>query len=128
MVMLKPGDKVDCLVKDNTIVHPYQSSYDFIWTLEIIAAGEYGYYLFIPQYYHLKGSIVATTSRCKAKCINPRFLDEQMAHITENLVYRVSSKLDGMNCSSCGDFVLMGAPNQQDGSLVCYSCRRNPYR
>lgn len=35
---------------------------------------------------------------------------------------------DGMSCKRCKDFYHMAEANQDDGSLVCYLCRNNPYR
>jgi hypothetical protein len=34
---------------------------------------------------------------------------------------------DGMYCVNCGNFYEYAEPNQIDGSMVCYSCRTNPY-
>lgn len=34
---------------------------------------------------------------------------------------------DGMICQKCQVFYEFAEPNQKDGSLVCYSCRTNPY-
>lgn len=35
---------------------------------------------------------------------------------------------DGMYCCKCRLFYQYAEPNQPDGTLVCYSCRSNPYR
>lgn len=35
---------------------------------------------------------------------------------------------DGMVCMKCKAFYEFAEPNQEDGSLICYSCRNNPYR
>jgi hypothetical protein len=35
---------------------------------------------------------------------------------------------DGMLCSKCKSFYEFAEPNQSDGSMICYSCRNNPYR
>jgi hypothetical protein len=35
---------------------------------------------------------------------------------------------DGMKCQKCQTFYDFAEPNQPDGSLLCYSCRSNPYR
>ena len=34
---------------------------------------------------------------------------------------------DGMYCVNCGNFHEYAEPNQEDGSMICYSCRSNPY-
>jgi hypothetical protein len=35
---------------------------------------------------------------------------------------------DGMICRKCQAFYDFAEPNQSDGSMVCYTCRTNPYR
>jgi hypothetical protein len=35
---------------------------------------------------------------------------------------------DGMLCQKCKTFYEFAEPNQDDGSMICYSCRHNPYR
>jgi hypothetical protein len=35
--------------------------------------------------------------------------------------------LDGMACKKCKSFYEFAESNQEDGSMVCYSCRNNPY-
>lgn len=35
---------------------------------------------------------------------------------------------DGMFCRRCQSFYKYAEPNQSDGTLLCYSCRNNPYR
>lgn len=34
---------------------------------------------------------------------------------------------DGMYCRKCRTFYHFAEPNQSDGTLLCYSCRNNPY-
>ena len=34
---------------------------------------------------------------------------------------------DGLICKKCKNFFGFAEPNQSDGSLICYSCRKNPY-
>ena len=34
---------------------------------------------------------------------------------------------DGMFCRLCQSFYDFAEPNQDDGTLLCYSCRQNPY-
>lgn len=40
---------------------------------------------------------------------------------------RKKSSQDGMKCKHCNDFYSFAEPNQDDGTLICYSCRQNPY-
>ncbi len=34
---------------------------------------------------------------------------------------------DGMYCRNCRTWYQFAEPNQVDGTLICYSCRNNPY-
>ncbi len=38
-----------------------------------------------------------------------------------------NKKIDGMHCKKCQTFYHYAEPNQSDGSMICYSCRQNPY-
>lgn len=127
MTRLKPGDRVDCRVKSATIVSPYKN-YDEIKTFEIVAADGHGYYLYVPHYYFLKGSVVADEYRSKSLGIDKRFLNENIIFIQENMIATVQEKLDGMACKICHEFYSYAEPNQKDGTLICFSCRGNPYR
>jgi hypothetical protein len=127
MTKLKPGDRVDCRVKTATIVSPYRN-YDEVKTFEIVAKDDHGYYLYVPHYYALKGTIVADVYCCKRLGIDKRFLNENIIHIQENMIANIRSRLDGMVCSICKEFYPFASGNQKDGTLICYSCRQNPYR
>jgi hypothetical protein len=35
--------------------------------------------------------------------------------------------LEGMFCQDCGTFYQYAEPNQEDGGLICYTCRNRPY-
>lgn len=127
MTKLKPGDRVDCRVKASTIVSPYRS-YDEIKTFEIVAADGHGYYLYIPHYYLIKGTVVADKYKCKSLGIDLKFLDENVFYIQESMIASVQSRLDGLSCIVCREFFPYAAPNRGDGTLICFSCRQNPYR
>ena len=34
---------------------------------------------------------------------------------------------DGLKCKACHQFFEFAESNQEDGSLICYGCRQNPY-
>ncbi len=125
MAQLKPGDRVDCRVKEASIVSPYRD-YDEIITFEVVAIDKYGYYLFVPAYRSIKGSVVADRYRCKALNIDKRFLDENIVYIQESQIYKISAVLDGARCVKCLEFFPMASPNQGDGTLICWNCRNYP--
>ena len=126
MVRLKPGDRVNCRVKEGMIVGAYKE-YDEIKTFEIVAVGDYGYYLFVPQYYTIKNTIPIDKHRIKRMSIDDRFLGEDMIHVNDNMVCQVIQQLDGMSCAICKEFFPMAEANQEDGTMICWACRQNPY-
>lgn len=127
MVQLKPGDRVDCRIKAATIVSPYRD-YDEIRTFEVVAVDQHGCYLYIPAYVPLKGTVIADRYQCRRLGIDKKFLDEQIIYVQDNFIYQISQIMDGLACSKCGEFYLMSAPNQENGTLICWACRNNPYR
>lgn len=127
MTKLKPGDRVDCRVKASTIVSPYRS-YDEIKTFEVVAIDSHGIWLYIPHYYVLKGTKVADQWTVKNLCIDKRFMGENIIQIQEGMVANVQARLDGIACKICKEFFPYAEGNQEDGTLICYSCRQNPYR
>lgn len=41
---------------------------------------------------------------------------------------KVDPQNDGCSCKTCKTFIQYAAPNQPDGTLLCFSCRGNPVR
>lgn len=123
---LNPGDRVNCRIKEGLIVGSY-SEHDEIKTFEVLASGEYGYYLFVPVYYAIKNTITIDKRTLRKHSIDARFLDEEMIHVHENMICEVTQQIDGMSCVICKEFVPMAEANQEDGTLICYCCRQNPY-
>lgn len=127
MAKLKPGDRVDCRVKQAVLVSPYKD-FDEVKTFEIIAKDKYGYYLFVPGYYFLKGTTIADKYFCAQLNVDKKFIGENVIYIQGNMIFRVDSVLDGLNCAKCREFFHMAEANQPDGTLICWACRSNPYR
>lgn len=127
MTKLKPGDRVDCRVKASTIVSPYKS-YDEIKTFEIVATDNHGFYLYVPHYYGLKCTSIADKYQCKALGIDQKFLDSEIIYVRGNMIAAVHETLDGLSCKICREFYQYSTGNQVDGSLICFSCRQNPYK
>lgn len=126
MLNLKPGDRVDCRIKSNVIVSTYRG-YDEVKTFEIVAIESYGYYLYVPHYYFLKGTVVADKYQCKRLGINNKFLNENIIYIEEGTIHAIREYMDGLPCKKCHEFFSYAESNQEDGTLICYSCRQNPY-
>jgi hypothetical protein len=128
MVKLKPGDRISCRLKEGTIVSPYCSDFDDIKTFDIIANDKVGYYLFIPPYLYLKEAEKVDSFLLKKLELHKKYLGDFIAYINENLVYKIISQMDGCCCARCADFSYKAAPNQEDGSFLCYLCLTDPYR
>jgi hypothetical protein len=129
MTELRAGDRVDIRVKDAKLVSPYRG-YDEIMTFEIVAISDEdcGYYLYVPSYYVIRGTLVADQYVCKRLRIDKRFMGENIIHIDGNMIANVHARLDGTRCSKCQDFYPYAVPNQPNHTLICWSCRRNRYR
>jgi hypothetical protein len=127
MTRLKTGDRVECCIQSNTIVAP-DEDHETTRFFEIVSTDNYGYYLFIPYYMYINGTTIADLARCQKLGIHPRFGNEKIIYITDNLVHK-TRKSDGMCCMHCKDFTLMAEANQPDGTtFICWSCRDNPWR
>jgi hypothetical protein len=126
MIRLKAGDSVSCRVLSAHIVEA-DKLFDDTQSFVIVAVSDEGYYIYVPHYYFLKDIEVLDKYRCKTLKIEKRFLGENITYIHENMIVKVESKQDGMACRICHDFYPYATVNQEDGTMVCYSCRQNPY-
>jgi len=128
MVKLKPGDRVSCRLKEGMIVNPYRSDFDDIKTFDIIASDSAGYYLFVPPYTYIKGSEEVDSFLLKKVKFDKKYLGDEVVYISESLVYKIVSQMDGCQCSRCKEFSYKAAPNQKDGTFLCWRCRDDPFR
>jgi len=128
MAKLNPGDIIQCRIKGDEIVFPYDTDYDIVRVFEIISKDEWGYLLYIPHYLYLKNCVILDKVKIKDWKINNKFADEKSLYIRESLVYKVESLSDGCCCSKCGEFYSKASPNQEDGiSMICWNCRMYHY-
>ncbi len=125
MLTLKQGDRVDCHVKLNAVISPYEDDFDESLTFEIIGLDEHGYYLYIPNYIVIKGTVELDDYSCVFLKISKKFIGEHILFIRENMISRVRQVFDGCFCVKCGEFHAMASPNQENGTLICWSCRRS---
>jgi hypothetical protein len=126
MLRLKPGDRVNCRVREGAIVSPV-ADYDEIRTFEVVAIDADGCFLFVPAYYSIKLTSLISERQIKKHCIDSRFLNEEMTYVVEDLICQVIDRLDGISCSICKEFFPMATGNQDDGTLICFTCRQNRY-
>lgn len=128
MARLKIGDQVQCLIKDNNIISPYAVEYDKIQDFTIIASSDWGYYLYVPHYILITDSTPISARFCKDYDVDAKFIGEEVLYVSANLIYKIISYTDGCFCARCKDFYYQAAPNQPNGTLICWACRNNPYR
>jgi hypothetical protein len=57
----------------------------------------------------------------------PKYNGKRSQWVDAERIYPMA-KYDGYNCAKCNDYARMAAPNQKDGTFICYSCRSNPWR
>lgn len=131
----KVSDEVVCKIKDNKVVPANASIYDETIILEVLAVDEGddegdddGFMLFVPQKHCLQGAVTLTNKVINENDIQPRFLESNAVYVLRNCVVRLHHRRDGMACNNCKEFFHLAESNQEDGTLVCYLCRQNPYR
>lgn len=126
-MQLKIGDRVDCLVKESVIIHPSNTDHDEVMTLEIIALARAGYHLYVPSYRFIKHSVALSELFCRKLNAKSCFIGEQIVTIADDLVFKINTIYDGCFCARCHEFYNMSAPNQENGNMICWRCRDNPY-
>lgn len=127
MTRLKQGDRVVCKLNLGKLVN-CNESFDEKKIFEIIGLDEHGYCVYVPSYFNLNGSYTINQSDCNLYKINIKFFGDQMFYVNDSQIYAVDSLLDGMFCKKCKEFFKMSCANQPDGTLICWSCKLNPYR
>jgi hypothetical protein len=128
MPRLKIGTCIICRLREKTVINPYTSDYDQEASFDIIASDNLGYYLYIPPYTFIKGSVRADSFLLKQLSLNKKYLGDEILYIREGFVYKVKSEVDGCTCDRCKDFFHQAAPNQDNDGFLCWSCRADPYR
>lgn len=126
MARLKAGDRVSCRLKENCVVSQY-ADFEDIKTFEIIAKDDSGYFVYVPAYIHVRGTIKIDNYNSKRLEILPKFIGEEALYISDNQVNKVEYILDGLNCEKCQEYYEY-ASYDADLKFVCFSCRQNPYR
>lgn len=128
MTRLKPGDLVDLRFKLGKAVSPYSGDYDETRTLEIVATDTHGYHLYVPQYVALKDTVEVDDRDCRLLNINGRYSGENILYVSEAMICKVNTVLDGCACMRCEEFFQYAIPNQEDGTMICWQCRFNRFR
>jgi formylmethanofuran dehydrogenase subunit E len=128
------GDHVVCKLKDGALAARHEKSEDRI-TVNVIGRisldeNTWEYAAYIPEYEvgRIKSTFKLRPEFAKRYGIHPKYVGESAISLRKNNIVRISYRPDGMTCSNCDEFYDKAAANQSDGTLICYSCRQNPYR
>lgn len=122
-----PGDKVVCHIKDGVIVNTYDDDWQDEVIFEIICTYGDGYLIYVPVGLFLKDSLILTKENFIKFNADKKFIGSDVYYITDYRITKVHSKLDGLCCVKCGEFYNYAAANQEDGTLICWSCKNYPY-
>lgn len=128
------GDHVDCKLRDGQLVARHEKSEGKI-TLTVvgrISLGEeiWEYIAFLPDYESglIKPNFKLRPELAKRYGIHKKYIGEYGVTLRKNNIIRISHRADGMLCSNCDEFYDKAESNQEDGTLICWSCRQNPWR
>jgi formylmethanofuran dehydrogenase subunit E len=130
----RAGDHVVCKLRDGNIAARHERSEDRV-TLTvagriILDENTWEYVAYIPEYeaQMVKSAFKIRPELAKRYGMHPKYVGEFGVTLRKNNIIRVSHRPDGLTCSNCDEFYDKAEANQEDGSLVCWSCRQNPYR
>ena len=125
------GDIATCKILGNTIVQIISKS-DVELPFEVIGYSfiDDFYILHIPKYYNIRNSWIIEREHLDELFIGRNFIGDKAVAIKQDKIIRSikkNSNQDGMSCIKCKKFCHMAGANQSDGTLICWSCRDNPY-
>lgn len=124
MAHCAPGDRVVCRIKDNTIVNVYEENWETESIFDVVSLYEEGYIVYLPEPNILKDSIYIGLHNHKKFNADKRFIDINAYYITDYKIIRIHKRIDGMRCAICDEFYHMATSNQENGSMVCWVCRK----
>jgi len=133
MITLHLGDTIYCKIRGNTVVPVSYDKCDAKIPFELIGISPEGFYiLLVPKYYSIKHSWKIERSHAEDCDIDIEFLGKKALAIPKEKIAKVDVRTpinqDGTICVKCGRFYYMAEANQDDGTLICYTCRTNPIR
>jgi hypothetical protein len=125
----KIADEVVVKIRDNVIVDRAATNFDRLVKFEIVATYDGGYFVYVPQDDLIQDSIRVYQHNMKKLNLESRFIDSDVCYIEDDRIVKLYHRMPGMKCQRCDEFYQYAEPNQDDKStMVCWSCRQNPYR
>lgn len=125
MADIKIGDKIVCKIKDASIV-PVDEPYDEKRIFEVIGFNYQGYYIYVPPYITIKGSLIVSSRNHAAMGIDRKFIGWEASFVTSALIAYIHEKMTGLVCQKCNEYFPLAESNQEDGTLICFTCRNYP--
>ncbi len=128
------GDHVVCKLRDSALAARHEKSDSkIILTIAgriMLDENTWEYVAYVPEYEApmIKSTFKIRPELAKRYGMHPKYIGELGVTLRKNNIIRISRKQDGMSCCNCDEFYDKAGPNQEDGSLICWSCRQNPYR
>ena len=124
MTLYSCGDIVSVKIYEQELALAAGYVCDYKHDFEIIGIKNEEYILYVPSFLYLKGAVYVYGDRDLQRHGLPRKYDESYIHyISDAYIVSLFKKVDGMKCKDCQEFYEMSAPNQADGTLICYNCR-----
>lgn len=126
---LSPGDRVVCLVSAGAIINVYDDRWSDEYIFDIVCTYEGGYLIKVPSelVFKLRDSILIDNSNFDKFGADKRFIGDLVYYITDHKILSIYSKIDGMCCNKCQEFYPMAEANQENGTMVCWNCRKYPF-
>ncbi len=125
------GDKVYTKIAGATIISKTSNQYDAILSFNIIGIGLKDEFcvIYIPEYYRIKDRFQLQEKQLDEYLIDKEYLFKNAIAIWDSHIVSIQrAGVDGMFCEHCKLFIPWAQSNQPDGTLLCYSCRANPWR
>lgn len=131
--MFRIGDRITCKIRGNSIVPSNAGNYDVDLPFYIIGVDEKNakMIVYIPSCMAIKSAFNIKEEHLVKYNIDPYYLDQKGSSVGPHMVIRAQvtrTGEDGMICNRCKEFFPMAEPNQDDGTMRCYSCRTDPWR
>ena len=98
------------------------------YRLDIISKTNVSWITYVPNYITVPHAEKLTEALARKFAVNKKYLGGRMVAIGIDSIIDVIIHTDGTICISCKKFYPYAEPNQEDKTLICYSCRDNPYR
>jgi hypothetical protein len=96
--------------------------------LDVIAKTAQGYVVYVPKHILIPHARKLTKTMKKKFGADERYIGCYIVAVGFDSISNIIVRTDGTHCAHCSKFYQYAVANQSDGTLICYSCRENPYR